>query len=88
MFLNNIDPSHDCEVFNNCLIIDAGIKTEKRNGFNRPWPNIVSMNKETISKIDKNWGEYFKIPFIASPSKKLESLIKGNSEIFDLNQNS
>ncbi len=86
--LNNIDPSHDCEVVNNCLIIDAGVKTKNKDGFNRPWPNIVSMDKKTISKIDKNWGKYFDIPFIASPSKKLESLIKGNSEIFDLNQNS
>ena len=86
--LNNIDPSHDCEVLNNCLIVDAGIKTKKKDGFNRPWPNIVSMDKKTISKIDENWNKYFEIPFITSPSKKLESLIKGDSELFEINQNS
>jgi 4-hydroxy-3-polyprenylbenzoate decarboxylase len=83
--LNNIDPSHDCKIIDNNLIINACIKTKHKNNFNRRWPNIVSMNTETINKIDQNWYKYFNFPLISSPSNTIKDLIKGNSEIVDPN---
>ena len=80
--LNNIDPKHDCEIYNDKLLINACVKTEKHK-FNRRWPNIVCMNDETIKKIDLKWDQIIDIPFISSPSEKIKAFIKGKSEIFE-----
>jgi 4-hydroxy-3-polyprenylbenzoate decarboxylase len=83
--LNNLDPSHDCTIENNVLIIDAGIKTLKKNNFKRDWPNIVCSNEITISKIDKIWEQIGCGSLVESPSTKLIPLTNGNSAVLNKN---
>ena len=80
--LNNIDPKHDCKIYSDKLILDACIKDEK-HGFSRRWPNILTMNLDTIKKIDSKWEKLFNIPFIPSPSLQLMKYISGDREIFN-----
>lgn len=74
---NNIDPSRDCYLATDTagnrlplLAIDGTRKYAAFDGFNRQWPNIVTMNKETILAIDEKWAQLGLGPFIASPSLK------------------
>jgi hypothetical protein len=82
--LNNIDPSHDCIIENNILVIDASIKTKSKDGFTRQWPNIVCMDSATIEVVDKKWSTLVDLELIPSPSKKLLQLQKGNSAVCDI----
>ena len=79
--LNNIDPKHDCKIFNDKLVLNACIKS-KEHGFERRWPNIVCMDEQTIQKVDIKWEKALSIPFISSPSEKIAAFTKGKDEIF------
>jgi 4-hydroxy-3-polyprenylbenzoate decarboxylase len=79
--LNNIDASKDCQFINGTLIIDASAKTKTQDGFERDWPNITSMNKSTIEKVDELWGNIFSETLINSPSLKYIEMLFGKSEV-------
>ena len=74
---NNIDPDRDCFYHHDSqglkypvLIIDALRKNLPDDAFERPWPNIVCMNSDTIDLVDQRWEEYGIGEFIPSPSVK------------------
>ncbi|MBN2892839.1 MAG: menaquinone biosynthesis decarboxylase [Bacteroidales bacterium] len=77
---NNIAPKRDVRVLksnifgNNLLIIDSTTKSQTIDSFEREWPEIIVMNKETIQKVDENWNEYNIGKFINSPSIKFKKL--------------
>lgn len=81
--LNNIDAVRDCHIINQKLIIDGTRKTLKADNFNRQWPNIIVMDDETISNIDKKWDKLNIGTFIKSPSLKYKKLLHGNKAIAD-----
>ncbi|MGB4655300.1 MAG: menaquinone biosynthesis decarboxylase [Bacteroidales bacterium] len=85
---NNIDPERDCYFSfneNNMpqlpLIIDGTSKNRQSDFFDRKWPNIVTMNPETIANIDKKWDTLGLGELITSPSLKYLPLVKGNSAV-------
>jgi 4-hydroxy-3-polyprenylbenzoate decarboxylase len=72
---NNTDPRRDCfyiQDHNNqnypVLFIDATRKTKELDGFERPWPNIVTADESTIKLVDEKWAKYGIGNFIESPS--------------------
>lgn len=81
--LNNIDPSHDCSIVKNTIILDASRKSAENNGFNREWPNVVCMDDKTIEYIDEHWQKLTGHEFVPSPSIKIRQLFKGNSAIYN-----
>lgn len=74
---NNVDPARDCfyqyDSEGNAypvLIMDALRKTLEDDNFQREWPNIVTMDQETIDLVDRRWDEYGLGSFLESPSVK------------------
>jgi 4-hydroxy-3-polyprenylbenzoate decarboxylase len=81
---NNIDASRDCCINNNSLIIDACTKHKAYKGYNRPFPNIVCSNDETIEQVDKMWEKLGIGKFIPSPSLTYRNLVQnGGAEILE-----
>ena len=83
---NNIDPARDCFFVEKegekvpVLFMDATRKTLEHDGFERPWPNIVTMDKATIRTVDYKWEKYGIGKFIESPSLKyIEQLYPGGA---------
>jgi 4-hydroxy-3-polyprenylbenzoate decarboxylase len=50
------------------IFFDGTSKRVKEDNFPREWPNVVTMSKDVIKKIDKNWEAYGLGEFISSPS--------------------
>ncbi len=75
----NIDASRDCIIITNnkssTIFIDGTHKTEQNNNFKRDWPNIVTSNNTTISKINNIWNNLPFDIFIESPSTKYKKLV-------------
>jgi 4-hydroxy-3-polyprenylbenzoate decarboxylase len=78
---NNCDPQRDCfvtPVFSESpmqlLAIDGTRKTGKADGFKREWPNVLTMDEETIKAIDTKWESLGLGPFISSPSLRYKTL--------------
>lgn len=74
---NNVDPSRDCFYqYDNegkpypVLFMDGLRKTLEDDNFQREWPNIVTMDQETIDLVDRRWNEYGIGTFLESPSVK------------------
>jgi 4-hydroxy-3-polyprenylbenzoate decarboxylase len=74
---NNTDPARDCFYIRNenneeypVLFFDATRKTAAADGFDRPWPNIVTMDEKTIQLVDNKWDSYGLGKFTESPSVK------------------
>lgn len=72
---NNIDPIRDCFFALDatlkpvpCMAVDASRKSAKLDGFKREWPNIVTMDANTIQIIDDMWPTLGIGEFIPSPS--------------------
>jgi 4-hydroxy-3-polyprenylbenzoate decarboxylase len=91
---NQIDPMRDCFYVDSdegitvpVLFIDGTRKTGKLDGFDREWPNIITMNDETIHLVDKKWDELGIGDRIPSPSLKYKSLIHNEGAIHLENQN-
>lgn len=63
------------------VFVDATFKTENHDNFKRDWPNVVTMNAETIDKVDKRWSELGLGEFISSPSLKYLPLVKGEGAV-------
>lgn len=73
---NNVDPMRDCFYVEKdyeklpILFFDATRKTAKYDGFQRDWPNIVTMDDATMDKVDLKWERYGLGKFLESPSRK------------------
>jgi len=84
---NNIEPQRDCWVLENplsnssTLFIDGTRKNKTVDKFQRDWPNILVMNKETIEKIDNIWSELNLGELIKSPSLKFIDLIDNTGAV-------
>jgi 4-hydroxy-3-polyprenylbenzoate decarboxylase len=65
---SNIDPVRDCKTVDGQLRIDAASKPHKTL---RQWPDIVSVPKETIERIDSKWDTLGIGKFVPSPSEQL-----------------
>ena len=86
---NNLDPRRDSLIIpaeNNQSISHVGFdgtrKTKQFDNFERDWPNIICMNEETITAIDKKWTQLGLGNFISSPSLKYrKQLYKGGAVV-------
>ena len=76
---NNIDPSRDCFFIDDCkiLFVDGTDKPQHLKETSRDWPNIVTMNRETIEKVDNLWSDLGLGDFLESPSKKYSNNTEG-----------
>jgi len=82
----NLEPDRDVSVFNAkndepVVFVDATFKTSEHDNFKRDWPNVVTMNDQTISVIDRKWSELGMGEFIQSPSLKFKNLVKGEGAV-------
>ncbi|MEG1076026.1 MAG: menaquinone biosynthesis decarboxylase [Mucinivorans sp.] len=73
--LGNTDPDRDVKLTADEIIIDARSKTLAQRDF----PNIVTMDDQTIEKVDRRWTLYNIGDFRESPSRRYKHLIKGNN---------
>ena len=76
---SNCDAVRDVSAIGGGLLFDARVKAGGVNGFNRPWPNPVTMDQKTIDTIDRRWNTYGLGPFIPSPSLTYLPLVNGDS---------
>jgi 4-hydroxy-3-polyprenylbenzoate decarboxylase len=82
----NIEPERDIAILNvkdeeMVVLVDATFKTGIHDNFKRDWPNVVTMNDETIAEIDKKWSGLELGKFIESPSLKFKELVKGSGAV-------
>jgi len=82
----NLEPDRDVSVSDSkngksVVFVDATFKTGEHDNFKRDWPNVVTMDEQTISAIDKKWSELGIGEFIKSPSLKFKNLVKGEGAI-------
>jgi len=82
---NNIDPSFDCKIIHNILVIDGTKKTKSSNNMTRPWPNIIVADNETIQMVDNKWQSLGLGKFIPSPSLRYMHLIVGYGAVAEEN---
>ncbi len=82
LVLSNIDPKKDVLVIENSIFVDACVKNRKQDGFERDWPNIVVMDKNTIEKIDQIWLNLGIGDFIKSPSLERLKMQSGDGAVF------
>ncbi len=77
-FCNNLDPKRD-NFFggSNILGLDGTRKTKKLDNFDRPWPNIIVGNDETIAAVDKKWSQLGMGEIIFSPSLRYKTQLYG-----------
>lgn len=77
---NNLDPKRDhlyAGSRKNILGLDGTRKTKALDGFDRPWPNIIAADMETIAAVDKKWPELGLGVKIISPSLKYMTQLYG-----------
>jgi 4-hydroxy-3-polyprenylbenzoate decarboxylase len=86
-FCNNLDPKRDhfyAGTKKNILGLDGTRKSKKLDNFDRPWPNIIVADDETIAKIDKKWGDLGLGEKIISPSLRYKTqLYGGDATVLD-----
>ncbi|MCK9612505.1 MAG: menaquinone biosynthesis decarboxylase [Bacteroidales bacterium] len=75
LLLNNIDPARDIFIISNTLCFDGTRKTKELDNFQRPWPNVIVMDDETIKTIDNKWEKLGLDKFSPSPSLKYKKLL-------------
>jgi 4-hydroxy-3-polyprenylbenzoate decarboxylase len=69
--LGNSDPLRDhLFISPTSVLIDGTIKSYRKGGFPRKWPNVVCSSIETINAIDQKWESLGMGPFLKSPSLK------------------
>ncbi len=79
-FCNNLDPRRDHFYGGdgkNILGLDGTRKNKALDGFERPWPNIIVADDETIKKVDRKWDDLNIGPVIKSPSLKYKTQLYG-----------
>ncbi len=75
--LANSDPVRDHKwISGSVLMIDGTIKHYRKDGFPRPWPNVVCSDMETIKAVDEKWQHLGFDGFISSPSLKYIPLLR------------
>ena len=82
----NLEPDRDISImeYKNekmVVLIDATIKTSVHDKFKRDWPNVVTMDEKTISRVDKRWEELGLGEFIPSPSLRYKPMVLGKGAI-------
>lgn len=79
----NLEPHRDVTILekNRTILIDATFKTDEHDRFKRDWPNVVTMDDQTICEIDNKWEELGLGKFIESPSLKFKPLVKGKGAV-------
>jgi 4-hydroxy-3-polyprenylbenzoate decarboxylase len=82
----NLEPDRDVSVSdsvngNSVVFVDATFKTQLHDNFKRDWPNVVTMDDQTISAIDKKWNDLGIGEFVQSPSLKFKNLVKGEGAV-------
>ncbi len=86
-FCNNLDPKRDhfyAGSKQHILGLDGTRKTKKLDGFERPWPNILASDDETIAAVDKKWADLGLGPIINSPSLRYKTqLYGGAASVYD-----
>lgn len=86
-FCNNLDPKRDhfyAGSGNNILGLDGTRKTKKLDNFDRPWPNIIAADDQTIASVDKKWTEMGLGNLIISPSLRYKTqLYGGEASVLD-----
>ncbi len=75
--LNNIDPQRDIVINTKGALFDIIIDGRQKK-HNRRWPNVITMNNDIISIIDKKWNRLTKLPFLESPSLNIANLVKSD----------
>ncbi len=78
----NIDPTRDSYIIENTIVLDGTVKTAIHDNFNRDWPNVVTMDKDTINIIDNKWATLNIGDFIESPSLQKLNQIFNNSAVY------
>ncbi|MCB0699468.1 MAG: menaquinone biosynthesis decarboxylase [Chitinophagales bacterium] len=77
-FCNNLDPRRDHFYGDTGIIgLDGTRKTKAFDGFERPWPNIIVADDETIKSVDDKWSGLNLGELIPSPSLKYKSQMYG-----------
>lgn len=79
-FCNNLDPRRDhfyAGKEKNILGLDGTRKNKELDDFDRPWPNVIVADDETIRKIDQKWPDLNMGPLIISPSLKYKTQLYG-----------
>jgi 4-hydroxy-3-polyprenylbenzoate decarboxylase len=79
-FCNNLDPRRDHFYggsSKNILGLDGTRKTKAFDGFERPWPNILASDDETIRSVDEKWPQLGLGNKIISPSLKYKTQLYG-----------
>jgi 4-hydroxy-3-polyprenylbenzoate decarboxylase len=81
--LANSDPQRDHQyIFPFTVLIDGTIKSYRKGGFPRKWPNVVCSDNETISIIDRKWESLgLGAPVHSASLKYLRLSRKGTDEI-------
>lgn len=72
---SSVEPLRDLYIYKGVAIFDCRAKFGKLNGFSRRWPNVVSMNQETIDSVDEKWEELGLGEFKESPSLKYKKML-------------
>ncbi len=88
-FCNNLDPKRDhfySGKEKNILGLDGTRKTKTFDNFDRPWPNIIVADKETIKIVDDKWNSLNIGEKIISPSLRyFTQLYGGGASVLDNN---
>ncbi len=79
---NHVDPVRDCFYPASqsgqqapLLIIDGTSKSGNTDHFDREWPNVITMDNQTIHTIDLRWADLHAGSFVASPSLAYKDLV-------------
>lgn len=85
-FCNNLDPARD-RIYGQTLPVlglDGTRKTKKLDNFDRPWPNIIAADNETIEKINHKWPTLGLGQMLNSPSLRYSTqLYRGGATVLD-----
>ena len=87
-FCNNLDPKRDhfyAGKNKNILGLDGTRKSKKLDNFDRPWPNIIAADDQTIAAVDKKWDSLDMGNIIISPSLRYKTqLYGGGASVLDI----
>lgn len=85
-FCNNLDPKRDhfYDGQKSILGLDGTRKTKKFDNFERPWPNIIVADDNTIAAVDGKWHSLGLGEKIISPSFRYKTqLYRGGATVLD-----
>ena len=87
-FSNNLDPRRDSYIINaqnntdiSHIGFDGTRKTKELDDFDRPWPNIICSDEQTIASVDAKWDKLGLGKFIPSPSLKYRKQLYGKGAV-------